>query len=47
LLGKLEGESPILKASAKMRNNIKMQLRETGWELVDWVRSAGLSFSVT
>jgi len=29
-LGKLEGESPILKASAKMRNNIKMQLREIG-----------------
>lgn len=44
--GKLEGESTILKASLKMRNNIKMQLTETGREPVDWVRFAGLSFSV-
>jgi hypothetical protein len=37
LLGKPEGKKPIGRLRRRWEDNIRMDLRETGWERVDWM----------
>jgi hypothetical protein len=37
LVGKLEGESPFGRPRRRWEDNITMDLKETGWECVDWI----------
>jgi hypothetical protein len=37
LVGKPEGKRPIGRSSCKWVDNIKMDLRETGWGGTDWI----------
>jgi hypothetical protein len=38
LVVKSEGKRPLGRHMCKRENNIKMDLKETGWENVDWIR---------
>jgi hypothetical protein len=37
LIRKSEGKRPLIRPSHRWENNIKIDLRETGWEGVDWM----------
>jgi hypothetical protein len=37
LVGKLEGKRPLGRPRHRWVENIKMELRETGWDGVDWI----------
>jgi hypothetical protein len=37
LVGKPEGKRPPGRHSRRWEDNIRMDLRETGWEYVDWM----------
>jgi hypothetical protein len=37
LVGKLEVKRPFRRARPKWEDNIRMDLREVGWEAVDWI----------
>jgi hypothetical protein len=37
LVGKLEGKRPLGRPRCKWEDNIRMNLRELGWEGVDWI----------
>jgi hypothetical protein len=37
LIGKLEGTTPIGRTRHTLENNIRMDLREMGWEIGDWI----------
>jgi hypothetical protein len=36
-VGKLEGERPLRRPRSRWEDNIRMDLRETGWVGMDWV----------
>jgi hypothetical protein len=36
-VGKLEGKIPLERPRRKWEDNIKIELREVGWEDVDWI----------
>jgi len=38
--GKPEGNRPFERLRCSWKDNIRMDLRETGWEVVDWVHLA-------
>jgi hypothetical protein len=40
LVGKLEGKRPLGRPSCRWVNIIKMDLREIGWDGVDWIELA-------
>jgi hypothetical protein len=40
LVGKPEGKRPLGKLRRKWVNNIKIDLREIGWDGVDWINLA-------
>jgi hypothetical protein len=40
LVGKAEGRRPLGRPRRGWLDNIKMDLRETGWDVVDWVNLA-------
>jgi hypothetical protein len=40
LLGKPEGKRPLRRPRRRWVGNIKMDLRETGWDGVDWIELA-------
>jgi hypothetical protein len=40
LVGKREGKRPLRRLRNRWKNNIKMDLREIGWEGVDWIHLA-------
>jgi hypothetical protein len=40
LVGKLEGKGPLGRPRRRWENNIKTDLREIGWEGVDWIHLA-------
>jgi hypothetical protein len=40
LVGKPEGERPLGRPSCRCVDNIKMDLREIGWDSVDWIDMA-------
>jgi hypothetical protein len=40
LVGKSEGRRPLGKPRCRWEDNIRMALRETGWEVLDWVHLA-------
>jgi hypothetical protein len=40
LMGKPEGKRPLGRPRYKLVDNIEMDLRETGWEGVDWIGMA-------
>jgi len=40
LVGKPEGKRPIGRPRCRLEYNIRMDLRETGWEVVDWMHMA-------
>jgi hypothetical protein len=37
LVGKLDGKRPLGRPRRKKVDNIKMDLRETGWDGIDWI----------
>jgi hypothetical protein len=37
LVGKLEGKRPLRRPRCRWMDNIKMDLRETGWGGMDWI----------
>jgi hypothetical protein len=37
LVGKSEGKRPLGRPRCRWVNNIKMDLRETGWDGMDWI----------
>jgi hypothetical protein len=37
LVGKPEGKRPLGRPKRRWVDNIKMDLRETGWDCVDWI----------
>jgi hypothetical protein len=37
ILGKPEGKRPLGRARRRWVDNIKMDLRETGWDGIDWI----------
>jgi hypothetical protein len=37
LVGKLEGKRPLGRPRSRLANNIKMDLREIGWDGMDWI----------
>jgi hypothetical protein len=37
LVGKLEEKSPFRRHRHRWKNNIRMNLSETGWKCVDWI----------
>jgi len=39
-IGKAEGKRPLRISSGRMENNIRMVLREIGWEVADWIHLA-------
>jgi hypothetical protein len=40
LMGKPEGNRPLVRPRRRRVNNIKMNLREVGWDGVDWIDMA-------
>jgi hypothetical protein len=40
LVGKPEGKRPLGRPMRRWENNIRMDLREIGWEGVDWIHLA-------
>jgi hypothetical protein len=40
LVGKPEGKSPPGRPRRRREDGIRMDLREIGWEIVDWIRLA-------
>jgi len=40
LVGKSEGKRPLGRRRHRWEDNIKMDLREIGWEAVDWMHLA-------
>jgi hypothetical protein len=40
LVGKSEGKKPLGRPRLRWEDWIRMDLRETGWENVDWIRLA-------
>jgi len=40
LVEKLEGKTPLEKPSRRWNDNIRMDIRETGYRGVDWIRLA-------
>jgi hypothetical protein len=40
LVGKLEGKRPLGRPRRRWVNNIKMDLREIGWDDMDWINLA-------
>jgi hypothetical protein len=40
LVGKPERRRPLRRPRCKWENNIRVDIRETGWEVVDWVHLA-------
>jgi hypothetical protein len=40
LVGKPEGKRPLVRPRCRQEDNIRMVLRETGWEAVDWMHSS-------
>jgi hypothetical protein len=40
LVGKPEGKRPLGRPRRRLVDNIKMNLRETGWDRVDWMDMA-------
>jgi hypothetical protein len=40
LIGKPEGKRPLGRLKRTWEDNIRMDLRETGWEVVDWIHLA-------
>jgi hypothetical protein len=40
LVGKLEGKRPLERASCRWEDDIRMDLRETGWGNVEWIQLA-------
>jgi hypothetical protein len=40
LVGKAEGKWPLGRPSCRWEDNIRMGLREVGWESVDWIHLA-------
>jgi hypothetical protein len=39
-LGKLEGKTPLGRPRRRWVDNIKMDLREIGWDCMDWIALA-------
>ena len=37
LVGKSEGQTPVGKPRRRWKDNIKMDLQEVGWGVVDWI----------
>jgi hypothetical protein len=37
LVGKPEGRRPLERSRRRWKDNIKMDLREVGWGVVDWI----------
>jgi hypothetical protein len=37
LVGKPEGKSPLGRPRRRWVNSIKINLRETGWDVMDWI----------
>jgi hypothetical protein len=37
LVGKPEGKKPLGRPNSRWEENIRMDLREIGWEVVDWI----------
>jgi hypothetical protein len=37
LVGKPERKRPLGRPKLRLEDNIRMDLRETGWEVVDWI----------
>jgi hypothetical protein len=37
LVGKLEGERPLRRPRRRWEDNIRIDLRETGWGGIDWI----------
>jgi hypothetical protein len=37
LVGKAEGQRPLGRPKRRLVNNIKMDLREIGWDGMDWI----------
>jgi hypothetical protein len=40
LLGKLEGKKPLRRPRYRWKDNIRIDVREIGWEIVDWIHLA-------
>jgi hypothetical protein len=40
LVGKLEGKKPLGRPGHRWEDNIGMNVKETGWEGVDWIHLA-------
>jgi hypothetical protein len=40
LVGKSEGKRPLARRRLRWEDNIRRGLRETGWEVADWIRVA-------
>jgi hypothetical protein len=40
LVGGAEGKRPLGSPKHRLEDNIKMDLKETGWEVVDWIHVA-------
>jgi hypothetical protein len=40
LVGKPKGKSSLGRPRRKLGDNIRMELREIGWEIVDWIHRA-------
>jgi hypothetical protein len=40
LVGKSEGKSPFRRPRRRWEDNNRMELREIGWEVVDWIHLA-------
>jgi hypothetical protein len=40
IFGKPEGNRPLGRPKRRWKDNIKMDVREIGWEVVDWIHMA-------
>jgi hypothetical protein len=40
MVGKPEGKRPLRRPRRRREDNIKMDLRETGWDAMDWIHLA-------
>jgi hypothetical protein len=40
LVGKTEGKRPLGRRRREWKDNIRMDLKEIGWEIVDWIHPA-------
>ena len=39
-MGRAEGKRPLGRSRCRQEGNIKIDLRETGWEGIDWIHLA-------